>query len=57
MSAQMPNRKDWQTFLGAFKRVKFEVTDLAITTDGNLGYSRWGNHVGRIGACPLAADS
>jgi uncharacterized protein (TIGR02246 family) len=43
-------RKDWQSFLGSLKSVKFELTDLAITTDGNLGYSHSIQHVGGTNA-------
>lgn len=32
-------RKDWQDFLGGFKGpIKFDLSDLAVATDGNIGY-------------------
>ena len=33
-------RKDWKDFLASFKgRPKFDITDLAIAVEGNLGFS------------------
>jgi uncharacterized protein (TIGR02246 family) len=39
-------RKDWQDFLGSFKGpVKFEMSDLSVTADGDVGYGHSIQHV------------
>ena len=39
-------RKDWEAFLVLFKGpLQFKISDLSITTDGNLGYSHSIQHV------------
>ena len=39
-------RKDWQDFLASFKGpIKMELSDLAVTTDGKLGFSHSVQHV------------
>jgi len=39
-------RKDWEGFLKTFAGpVKFELTDLAVTTDGTIGYGHSAQHI------------
>jgi ketosteroid isomerase-like protein len=39
-------RKDWEGFLNSFAGpVKFELTDLAVSTDGTVGYGHSAQHV------------
>ncbi len=39
-------RKDWEDFLAMFKGpIKFELSDLAVTVDGNMAYSHSSQHV------------
>ncbi|MBV8737811.1 MAG: nuclear transport factor 2 family protein, partial [Alphaproteobacteria bacterium] len=39
-------RKDWENFFNGFDGpIKFEISDLAIAADGNLGYSHSIQHI------------
>jgi uncharacterized protein (TIGR02246 family) len=49
-------RKDWETFMGAFKGpVKFEVSDLSVAVDGPVAWSHSIQHV--VGTDPSGAPS